>query len=149
MELLETGRTKEEYAVDGVVPAIELPLASDVLLSKGKPIQEHTGNLRLHAIGEECYNRYHSSHKLEKTALTTGVVFAVKRASGRFRSKESGVWIEVDNAVAREKVSNLFRSRRKCAPKTDMCIAARPGCVRNNGEISMLHDVRGNKGTHF
>jgi hypothetical protein len=146
LEFIDTRKTKEEYAVNSGghgVETIELPLASDVLLGKGKPIQEHTGNLRLHAIVEEYLSQYRSSSRPEKTALATEVVRAVKSASGRFLSKESGIWIEVDENVAREKVSNIFRHCRKVTPKTDM--GAKTDRVRTNVEANMLDDFNGKR----
>lgn len=45
--------------------------------------------------------------------LATDIVLMVKQASGQFLSKESGIWMEVDDYIAREKVSTLLCSRRK------------------------------------
>ena len=118
LEFIETRKTGEEYAKNGAVETIELPKLSDILCEKGKVIQESCGNLRLQAIVDEYVHRYHSSSKAEKTALAEEVVRMVKSASGRFLTKESGIWIETTDEVAREKVSHLFRARRHLASKS-------------------------------
>jgi hypothetical protein len=47
LEFIEMRRTGEEYACSRMIKMIELSLLSDILLGMGKPIQEHTGNLRI------------------------------------------------------------------------------------------------------
>lgn len=49
-------------------------------------------------------------NKQEKTALASKIVQMVKQASGRFLSRYSGVWTEVTDEIAREKVSGLLRT---------------------------------------
>lgn len=95
---------------------IELPLPTDVLLGKGKPIQGHAGNLRLQAIVESYVVKYESYDRKQHHAsaiLSTSIVQQIKESSGRFLSKESGIWKIVDDLTAREKVSCLFRTRKK------------------------------------
>ena len=119
LEFLQMRKVGEEMAArqiglqQNAVETIELPLASDVLLGKGRPIQNHSGNLHLQAIVEEYLDEYHSmENRLEKTALASLIVRKVKDASGRFLSKDKGIWMEVSDEVARSKVSYLFRNRR-------------------------------------
>lgn len=125
LEFLQMRRVGERMAAErkeqegegggqtNVVETIELPLASDVLLGKGRPIQNHAGNMHLQAVVDEHLDQYHSIQgRLEKTALAALIVRKVKEASGRFLSKESGIWIEVSDELARNKVSYLFRNRR-------------------------------------
>lgn len=91
---------------------VTLPLLSDVLLGRGKPIQEHTGNIRLAVMVDDMVPQYNQCSKLGKTQLSVDVVKMVKAASGRFLSKDTGIWMEVSDNVARDKVSHLFRTRR-------------------------------------
>lgn len=112
LEFLQ-GRKTQELLARGRAPqsSIILPLNSDILFGRGKPIQQTAGNLRLGAIVDSYVTEYHQlSSKQEKTALAAHVVQIVKVASGRFLSKNSGLWIEVTDDIAREKVSGLFRT---------------------------------------
>jgi hypothetical protein len=118
VELIEMRRAAEEYAQIGMVETVQLPLASDVLLGRGRPIQEHAGNMRLKAIVDAYLSTYHTATNIKiKTEMTADIVRMIKKASGRFLSKESGVWIEVSDDVARDKVSHLFRARKDYTPK--------------------------------
>jgi hypothetical protein len=114
MDFIKMRRAAEEYAQHGEIETCDLPLASDILLKKGKPYQEFVGNRRLHAIVDEHLLLYHqlTISKQEKTELAAEIVKMVKGASGRFLSKDSGVWIEVSDDIAVEKVSHIFRARR-------------------------------------
>jgi hypothetical protein len=117
LEFIQMRLTHEEYKRRGMgnsLTMIELPLNSDVLLGKGVPIQSSSGNIRLQAIVDEYVDEYHAmTDRKSKTRLAMDIVTMVKKASVRFLSKESGVWIEVEDVIARDKVSHLLRSRRK------------------------------------
>ena len=56
---------------------------------------------------------YDKLEKKEKSKLAKSVVMQVKAKSGRFISKDSGIWREVKEEVATTKVSQLFRARRE------------------------------------
>jgi ribosomal protein S13 len=109
---IEMRKATEEYAQHGMVETCDLPRNCDVLLGRGKPIQEYRGNIRLLALLDDHLSLYHGfSKNKEKTALSAEIVKMVQSASGRFLTKESGVWIEVSDNIAREKVSCSFRAR--------------------------------------
>ena len=95
-------------------PCILLPTRRDVLFGKGKPIQFSPGNQRLSLFVESLFDEYHndSLSKSEKTALLDKIVDYVKSRGVRFLSKETGVWQEVTDDLARSKVSQLFRSMK-------------------------------------
>lgn len=97
--------------VDKNLKMTTLPSNTDILLGRGRPIQEHPGNVRLHTIVDELLPRYDKMSKTEKTELANKVVQSLK--PGCFLSQECGVWTEVSDDVAREKVSHLFRGRRR------------------------------------
>ena len=123
LDLLQMRGIIEDYAKSGTeISMIEFPRNTDVLLGKGKPIQEHLGNMRLHLLVDQQLPRYDSCSKKEKTELATEIIQMVKASAGRVLTQESGVWTEVSDDIARQKVSNLFRNRRKMAKKE----AARP-----------------------
>lgn len=92
-----------------------LPSKSDVLLGKGKPIQFSSGNMRLTTIIDGYLISYNSkSSNTEKTALTEEIVRIMKASGVRFLAKEkTGVWMDVPDDVARDKVSHMFRYQRR------------------------------------
>lgn len=93
---------------------IDLPSRKDVLLGKGRPIQFSSGNQGLITIVDGYLDQYHTqSTKLEKTALATQIVRMLQASGVRFLSKEQGIWMEVPNDMARDKVSHMFRHQKK------------------------------------
>lgn len=111
LEFLQGRRTTEQLVRAGVPDIIFLPLHSDILFGRGKPIHQTAGNLRLTAIVDSYVMEYNQlRNKQEKTALASKIVQMVKQASGRFLSRYSGVWTEVTDEIAREKVSGLLRT---------------------------------------
>ena len=96
---------------------IDLPGRDDVLVGKGKPFQDHRGNVVLRQLVELRLEEYNAARKGDKTTFTRDVVQLVK---GRFVKKDKdGWWEEVSEAYAREKVVRVFGSLRmksKTAP---------------------------------
>ena len=95
-----------------------VPGPFDVLLGRGRLIQEHLGNLRYRQMIDEHKDQYDSASKLEKTNIAKKVVQLVQASQGRFLKRDEGedgggFWIEVDDETAREKVSHSFRNRRQ------------------------------------
>jgi hypothetical protein len=116
---------REDNIKQGMLNTVILPFLSDVLLGRGKPITDHIGNIRLHSIVEKYLPAYNSSRKkLEKNALASEIVERIKSMPGRFLSKDCGIWVEVDDDTARDKVMRLFRTQRQSAKH------------RNNQEIN-------------
>ena len=97
------------------IDMIDLPSNNDVLLGKGKPIQEHRGNLKLSLLVDTLVQQYDTKSKSEKTAMAADIVLKVKASKGRFLTKDSGIWIEVSDDMARDKVSHMFRHQRQKA----------------------------------
>lgn len=104
---------------------IVVPGTYDVLLGRGRPLQKHSGNLRYHHIIESYQGRYEKASKLEKTKLSKLIVQTMKNEGGRFLKQDDMGWIEIDDEVARYKVSHTFRNHR---------IAARVLEKRKNGK---------------
>ena len=92
---------------------ISVPAPLDVLMGREKISQEHTGNFRYNQIIQSRLEKYDNGTKQEKTQMATEILEVVKGYGGRFLKLESGSWVQVDDRVAREKVSNGFRSKRK------------------------------------
>jgi hypothetical protein len=64
-----------------------------------------------------------SDYVLFRTPVLVSISTLGIHLSGHFLSKDSGIWVEVDhesiNQLAREKVSSMFRTRRKEVNKED------------------------------
>ena len=97
------------------IKMIDLPSNNDVLLGKGKPIQEYRGNQKLSLLVDTLVEQYDTKSKSEKTAMAAEIVHKVKASKGRFLSKDSGIWTEVSDDMARDKVSHMFRHQRQKA----------------------------------
>jgi hypothetical protein len=96
------------------------PTTDDVLLGRGRPFQEWVGNLRLGKLIDQHKNTYHDASRFEKTCTSMDIVNIIKSGNGRFLQKckgedkdENGEWMEVDDTVARAKVSSGFRTKSR------------------------------------
>ena len=93
-----------------------LPSHLDILFGRGKPVQEHPGNLALNVLVEEMAPAYAKCKgKIQKMDLTQRIVLDIKAKGGRFikqmdNNSGAGIWIEVDDETARSKVSHTFRN---------------------------------------
>jgi hypothetical protein len=92
---------------------IDDPLPNDVLLGRGKPIQQRPGNIRFREMLEKHMDKYGQQSKMgEKNKVSACIVHMVKEEGGRFlKELKDGGWVEVDEATARAKVSHSFRAR--------------------------------------
>jgi hypothetical protein len=102
---------------------IIVPGPRDVLLGRGRLIQENVGNIRYRNLIETYRAQYDNARKKEKTRLTREIVQKISETGGRFlkhvdgdnrgKTPNAGPWIEVPVDVAREKVSHSFRDKRR------------------------------------
>ena len=95
-----------------------LPTTKDVLFGRGKPFQQHPGNIRLSLTLDSVRERYNAASRHEKTMLAMDIVMTFQANGTRFLRRVSNdidgiLWEEVNNSEAREKVSQLFRSIRQ------------------------------------
>jgi hypothetical protein len=147
LEFLQLRKAREQYIQAGNYNLVDIPLHSDVLLGRGKPIQQHAGNLRLQAIVDEYVLEYHKlKSKHDKTALAQRVVRMVKTASARFLSKDNGIWMEVPDEVAREKVSGLFRTRYRTGYPKEASVKASMNNMKSTRPVSIQADINGSRG---
>jgi hypothetical protein len=69
---------------------------------------------------EEYLPRFsNTKSRNEKSSLAVEIVRIIKSSPGRFLSKESGIWVEVDDRTAREKVNRQFRKQRQTVREHD------------------------------
>ena len=108
---LERQRQKQDL-IDTIRP-------SDIILGRGRGIQESPGNIKLREIVATYKDRYEKAGRAEKTQMTEDIVMLVKNESGRFLKKTVHGFEEVDFNSARLKVSHIFRDLKK--PKVAKC----------------------------
>jgi hypothetical protein len=93
--------------------SILTPSRYDILFGRGRRIRENPGNLRLLFLVEQKRSVYEAADKQEKTRMSLDMVRMLKAKPSRFLKKNaSGIWEEVDEEMAREKVSHAFRTMR-------------------------------------
>ena len=109
---------------NGRAPVPITPTSIDILLGRGRPFQEFPGNLRLAIIVDKYRGQYAQAGRCDKAILSEHLVDVIKRGGSRFLKRSDGDsdWIEVDDDVAKDKVSHGFRTktktRRKAPAKT-------------------------------
>jgi hypothetical protein len=89
------------------------PGVFDVLLGRGKPIQENPGNKILRQIVDFHSRSYLCAARKDKKGIAQEIVLAMKANGNRFlrQNDVTECWEEVDNEVAKEKVCHCFRSQ--------------------------------------
>mmetsp|Transcript_19704 Transcript_19704/g.47565 ORF Transcript_19704/g.47565 Transcript_19704/m.47565 type:complete len:712 (+) Transcript_19704:182-2317(+) len=99
------------------VEYVMVPSQLDVLLGRGRSIQEHTGNLRCRHVVGSYRDRYDTASKNEKTEIIRRVVEQVHQWGGRFleRSSDGPAWCTVSDDHARYKISHGFRNHKRLA----------------------------------
>jgi hypothetical protein len=118
-EMVTGIQKKTKLPIRPVVPIpgdfrVYRPSKYDVLCGRGKPIQDHTGNLRMRKIVTRYTERYFNSRKHKKQEIVEEVVRLVKNSEGvlaRFlkRVGRENYWVDVSNSVACDKVSHALR----------------------------------------
>lgn len=91
---------------------VTVPGHLDILLGRGRRCQEHVGNMRLRILVQDCKPVYDNASRKEKTLLSQEIVESVKKNSLFLKEEDIG-WVEVDDNVARLKVSHTFRDIAK------------------------------------
>ena len=90
------------------------PGPTDVICARGKRALEHIGNKRYKGLITKHLQVYSDAKtKLDKSLIVNHIIDAVRNASpqGNFIREENGVWVEVGDAVAREKIGQRYASR--------------------------------------
>jgi hypothetical protein len=104
-------RRKWEESVSKV-KCIGTPMNNDVIFGRGRFIQDHLGNVRFHHVIEEICPRYNQANRDGKTNLTAEIVHSVKESEGRFLKDDGYGWVEVDDKIARQKVSLASKPKK-------------------------------------
>ena len=96
---------------------VRVPESFDVLLGRGKPLQDNPGNVRYRHFIEESNERYTKASRHLKTAISERLLATVKAQGGRFLKQDENGWTEADHKEARAKISHSFRSLRSIRSK--------------------------------
>ncbi|KAG7366859.1 hypothetical protein IV203_029529 [Nitzschia inconspicua] len=132
--LAEEGSQPQE--IETVVPNPE-----DVLLGRGKKVQSFPGNLKFREEIESNRHTYDMSSKFEKSVMIEIVLRRVKDTGGRFLQHGASGYFEVDDDVARKKISHAWRNLR--ASETRAFVPLKEGSVpthlkRNMNELLLF-----------
>jgi hypothetical protein len=104
---------EEEVELDETKSSIITPSRYDILFGRGRPIRENPGNIGLLFLVEQKSLVYEAANKQEKTRISLEIVSMQKAKPSRFLKKNAnGLWEEVNEDMAREKVSHAFRTMR-------------------------------------
>jgi hypothetical protein len=103
---------KDEERLDS---RIYCPSPLDVLCGRGKPFQEHAGNVCLAELIEKHQDVYRTTKRGAKSQVSKDILQKVREYDGRFLKKKEGedTWKVVEYDEAREKVSQGFRNAFK------------------------------------
>ena len=111
-------KTMELHQTKSQLNFVDLPLPSDVLFGKGKAMMDHSGNQDLKALVDMNFESYNKSSRKGKVFITNTILKYLQATNVRFLAKDSnGLWVEVKEDVAREKISMMFRDIRKMAQR--------------------------------
>jgi hypothetical protein len=105
-------RVNQEEIEDETFKRIIVPGPFDVLMGRGKKIEENPGNLRLRHLIEVNGPRYDEASKFEKTVVAEAIMAMIRDIGGRFLKQGEAGWMEVADDTARDKISHSFRNQR-------------------------------------
>jgi len=92
------------------LPPSFVPGYRTVLCGRGSSCTKSPGNIILKSLVTEALHEYSMAEsKIEKSRIVTRIVEEIKESDGSFVKFEEGVWYEVSDAFAREKIGCMFR----------------------------------------
>eukprot|EP00934_Nitzschia_sp_Nitz4_P004316 Nitzschia sp. Nitz4//scaffold82_size85912//78903//79475//NITZ4_005154-RA/size85912-processed-gene-0.105-mRNA-1//1//CDS//3329558874//4306//frame0 len=109
------GSGSESYPSETPQPSLEGVNPADVLSGRDRPTVSHPGNKYFRKIVAANREEYQTAPSRDaKTRITSRLLDMVRKMGGRFLKieEETGVWVELDEAAAREKVSHALRSAK-------------------------------------
>ena len=96
----------------GSSSSIGVPNKFDILCGQSRICATHTGNCRFQVVLDIYAPKYENiSSKQEKMALTKEIVECIHMAGGKFLKYKDGVWEELSDVMARDKVSHALRTK--------------------------------------
>ena len=103
---------------------VDLPGRNDVLMGKGKPLQQHSGNVAMRALVDMYLPKYHACMKQTKVNYVRKVRTAIRESQkGRFLKKHpEGWWVMVSEDEIRDKISKVFTSASAKTKRTKQSV---------------------------
>jgi hypothetical protein len=90
-------------------PGVQLSEYS-IVCGRGRVTFNHVGNQRFRALASMFMERYsRAATKAAKSAIVSEIIDVIHHADGNFCKFKKGVWVEVEDHCAREKVGSLLR----------------------------------------
>ena len=111
----------------GVFCGIDFPRKNDVVLGRGRNLQEHPGCVQLRNIVSGLLEDYKPASIQDKKGICLKIIDLIKELGGSFlKQNRDGWWVPVSDEVARDKVGMTFRTalsiqnaKRKAEPGTE------------------------------
>jgi hypothetical protein len=104
-------RMKEEETTP-LSNRVVVPSKHDILLGRGKRVQESPGNFSFRHILDTYRDEYERVSKFEKTVVAESILRLIKDSGGRFLKQGDCGWTQVEDEMARKKISHAFRNLR-------------------------------------
>ena len=110
--------TLEPSQKEVLLPSNYSPSINSVIVGRGKSPNRHVGNKRLRVLVSSYLTKYEQGDKYVKTIIVSDIINMIRiackeeeRNGGAFvkYDKTTGRWYDLDNTIAREKVSYQFR----------------------------------------
>lgn len=126
-----------------VFDRVDLPSLKDVLLAKGRPYQNHPGNLEYLLLVNKSLREYdHAKSRKDKRRVVQMLVASMKEKSARFLTKDKdGWWVETPEKELYDKVVKAFShasmTARKKFPSYAIEFAENPSGKRKRIEPRM------------
>lgn len=96
------------------IPALLVPRRHDVLLGRGRTIQNHLGNVHFREFLKQYSDDYDEAPRNKRRKIATELVHTLKGKGIRFlQQTESGEWFESNFAEAEKKIGQVFRNTRR------------------------------------
>jgi hypothetical protein len=90
-----------------------VPGQFDVLMGRGKVIEDSSGNNHLRFLISAHYSKYDQAARVEKSAICSWIRGLIHQKGGRFLKKGgNNAWSEIPEPKAIEKISHAFRNYR-------------------------------------
>jgi hypothetical protein len=119
LEWVSRRQTKDsDLFLKGFFHGIDVPKGDDVLLGRGKIIQEHPGNLHVRSLVDSHFDLSKKAFTGEKNILAAQIVDTMKRCRCRFlKKKKDGWWVEVPDDEAIVRVLRMVKAAQKAISK--------------------------------
>lgn len=91
-----------------------VPRRNDVLLGRGRTIQNHHGNVFFREFLKQYSDDYNEAPRNKRRKIATELVRALKAKGVRFlQQTDNGEWVESNFAEAEKKIGQVFRNTRR------------------------------------